>query len=75
MTTPQRDSSTDNVQVTGCDARELENGSGTAIGTVVPGDQVLQVFGLSPATSYQAVKLSSASQAPSARSTRRQASP
>jgi hypothetical protein len=46
-------SSTDNVQVTGYDFQELENGSWTTIDTLVPGDQVQQVFGLTPATSYQ----------------------
>lgn len=46
-------SSTDNVQVTGYDLQELENGSWTTIDTLVPGDQVQQVFGLTPATSYQ----------------------
>ncbi len=46
-------SSTDNVQVTGYDVQELENGSWTTIDTLVPGDQVQQVFGLTPATSYQ----------------------
>lgn len=53
MTTLTWGSSTDNVQVTGYDLQELENGSWTTIDTLVPGDQVQQLFGLTPATSYQ----------------------
>jgi hypothetical protein len=46
-------SSTDNVQVTGYDLQELENGSWTTIDTLTPGDQVQELFGLTPATAYQ----------------------
>jgi hypothetical protein len=53
MTTLTWGSSTDNVQVTGYDLQELENGSWTTIDTLVPGDQVQEVTGLTPATSYQ----------------------
>jgi cellulose binding protein with CBM2 domain/fibronectin type III domain protein len=53
MTTLSWGSSTDNVQVTGYDLQELENGAWTTIGTLVPGDQVQEVTGLTPATSYQ----------------------
>lgn len=53
MTTLTWGSSTDNVQVTGYDLQELENGTWTTIATLFPGDQVRQVFGLTPTTSYQ----------------------
>jgi hypothetical protein len=55
MTTLSWGSSTDNVQVTGYDLQELENGSWTTIDTVAPSGQVQtqEVFGLTPATSYQ----------------------
>jgi hypothetical protein len=53
MTSLTWGSSTDNVQVTGYDLQELENGSWTTIDTLVPGDQVQEVTGLTPATSYQ----------------------
>jgi len=53
MTTLSWGSSTDNVQVTGYDLQELENGTWTTIDTLTPGDQVQEVFGLTPATSYQ----------------------
>jgi chitodextrinase len=53
MTTLSWGSSTDNVQVTGYDLQELENGSWTTIDTLVPGDQVQEVVGLAPSTSYQ----------------------
>jgi cellulose binding protein with CBM2 domain/fibronectin type III domain protein len=46
-------SSTDNVQVTGYDFQQLENGSWTTLATLVPGDQVYEVTGLAPATPYQ----------------------
>lgn len=45
--------STDNVQVTGYDLQELENGSWTTIDTLTSGDTVQEVFGLTPATSFQ----------------------
>lgn len=53
MTTLTWGSSTDNVQVTGYDLQELESGSWTTIDTLVPGDQVQEVTGLTPAASYQ----------------------
>jgi hypothetical protein len=53
MTTLSWGSSTDNVQVTGYDLQELENGSWATVDTLVPGDQVQEVLGLTPATSYQ----------------------
>lgn len=53
MTTLTWGSSTDNVQVTGYDLQELENGSWTTIDTLVSGNQFQEVFGLTPATSYQ----------------------
>ena len=53
MTTLSWGSSTDNVQVTGYDLQELESGSWTTIDTLLPGDQVQEVTGLAPATSYQ----------------------
>jgi hypothetical protein len=53
MTTLSWGSSTDNVQVTGYDLQELENGSWTTIDTLVPGDQVQEVVGLAPSTTYQ----------------------
>lgn len=55
MTTLEWGSSTDNVQITGYDLQELENGSWTTIDTVAPSGQIQtqEVFGLTPATSYQ----------------------
>lgn len=53
MTTLSWGSSTDNVQVTGYNLQELENGAWTTIDTLLPGDQVQEVTGLTPATSYQ----------------------
>jgi hypothetical protein len=52
-TTLSWSSSTDNVQVTGYDLQELENGSWVTINTVAPGGEFVQVFGLTPATAYQ----------------------
>lgn len=53
MTTLSWGSSTDNVQVTGYDLQELETGAWTTIDTLAAGDQVQEVTGLTPATSYQ----------------------
>jgi chitodextrinase len=55
MTTLSWGASTDNVAVTGYYLQELENGSWTTIDTLSGNQQFLtqEVFGLSPATSYQ----------------------
>jgi hypothetical protein len=53
MTTLQWSASTDNVQVTGYDLQELENGLWTTIATLAAGGLTDEVTGLAPATSYQ----------------------